>query len=429
MSETTLQPKTNQKLMVRTAILLFVVAALFFAYQFYLSHKDDWGAFKPAETNGYVSMLDIGKDGSRIALLTPEGKILRDASYAPGSSDREVVWAPDGNSVYFVSDREQDTNSATRAVHIFRWNPTQEKAEARTVGSRSRANPSFVADAGDGASDSLLMVSGGEVLELDPHSQKTTTLLPPRGRETTTSKEEGQGSESKFSAAYSQIGSSFRVARWCKGKQWIAAVMRREEGEILIAQNLEPVDGKITPPVPLAAGAHIDIAVDAKGGNIVYSVRDFQWAGEAPEQFRKNGKTTRPFAHYIGMWNFDLKKQPDYILVSPSEKDCFGPIAPSPDGQTILATAGTYDGDGSMTSKVLISMPLKVQAGAEAKPIANGEIFDPSWHPQGTQILFARRGADGRRSIIRILKDGSGETELATGKGSFGSPLFSPQTK
>lgn len=419
----------NQKLMVRTAILLFVVAGLFFAYQFYLSHKDDWGAFKPAETNGDIAMIEILPSGSRAAVLTPDGRILHDESYVSGASDREIVWSPDGNSIFFVSDREQDALRSTKAVHIFRWNPSQEKAEARTVGARSRSNPSFAIGDPNETKDACLMVSGGEVLELDPHSQKTSTLLPPRGNEIATGKGEGEGAESKFSAAYSQIGSSFRVARWCQGKKWIAAIMRRDEGEVLVAQSMEPIDGKPAAPIPLAAGAHIEIAVNPKDGSLLYSVRDFQWPGPPPAEFRKNGKVSRPYAHYVATWDFDVKKPFSIIVATPDEKVCFGSIAPSPDGSSILLTVGKYDGDGSMTSNGLVSMPIKPNGGEEGKRLAEGEIFEPAWHPEGTQIVFARRTPDGKRSIIRILKDGTGEKELTTGKGSFSSPQFSPQSK
>lgn len=409
--------------MLRSAILGFVIAGLFVAYQFYVRNKDDWNDLVKVDTNGWIAMLEYAPNGTQVALLKPDGTLVHDKGYTEGAADREITWSPDGNFVFFVSDRVIETERQNRTVNVYRWSPAHEKAEPRTVGGRSRGNPTFPDDK---TAKKPLIVSAGEVLELDPHDQKTTTLLPPRGREISKGREEegAKGAENPFSAAYGQLGTSFRIAKWAKNKTWIAAVMRRDQGEILVCQSLDSKED--SPPLPLIAGAHIDIEINPVSGDLIYAVRDFQWVGEVPAQFKKGNKVSRPYAHCLGSFSFDKGKPP--TIIAAEDSICFSGLAPSPDGKSVLFTAGTYDGDGSMTPKSLVMLSLEDRKGNMPTRLAAGEIYDPSWHPNGTQILFTRKLPDGNKAIFRLLKDGGGEKQL-TPAGSFGLAKFSPQTQ
>ena len=89
-----------------------------------------------------------------------------------------------------------------------------------------------------------LMTAGGFVLEFDPKKGSTHQVLPPVGKERG-SQEAEEGSASQFDEIYQRLGSSFREAKWLKGKEYVAAVMRREEGgEILIVQYPGPTTGE-----------------------------------------------------------------------------------------------------------------------------------------------------------------------------------------
>ncbi len=430
MTETNIQPLMNKKMMVRTAILVGLMGILIGAVYFYNKNKDDWDDLAKADTNGWLTAIESGADGDQVVFVKPDGTIVHDKSYVAGSYDRELTWSPDGNKAFFISDRLKDAKSGTRSVHVFRWNASNEESQARTSVGRSRSNPTFPVGEG-AASDTVLLVSGGEVLELDPKTKTTSVVLPPRTSEGGKVAGEGEGKQGAFASAYGDIGTSFRLARWCKGKQWIAAIMHREEGDILVCQSMTQHDGKYDPPIPLVAGEHIDLTVSPATGAIFFAVRDFQWpTKEPPKEWVKEGKVTRPFAHIIGSFDMDPKSQSKVVLVAPSEKICFGSPAVSPDGKQIIAVVGDYSGDGGISPNGLLIMPSEPVRGIEPKGLVRGLISDPSWNPNGHQILFLKRDQDNVRSIFRVTPDSSSPPEpLTKGKLNYSTPLFSPQTK
>ena len=416
--------------MIRTLILLGMAGALVAAFYFYNGNKDDWEGIVKAETNGTIAAIESGPDGDQVVFVKPDGTVTHDKAFVKGSYDRELAWSPDGNNAFFISDRVKDEKSGTRSVHVFRWNASKEESQVRTVGNRSRGNPTFPVGPA-AASDTCLIVSAGEVLELDPKTKKTTQVLPPRNPEGGKLAGEGEGKESAFTSAYGEMGTSFRLARWAKGKQWIAAIMHREEGEILVCQNMQLHDGKYDQPIPLAAGQHIDLAVSPDSNAIYFAVRDFQWPSKnPPPDAIKNGVVTRPFVNYIAAFDLDSKAQQRIVVVAPDATVCFGSPAVSPDGKQLAAVAGKYPGDGGIEPMSLIVMPTTMSKGNPPKGYARGYVSDPSWSPNGKQLLFLMRDADNVRTIYRMATDGATPPEAITkGKFNYSSPLFSPQTK
>ncbi|MFX9042746.1 hypothetical protein ABTN45_20195, partial [Acinetobacter baumannii] len=69
--------------------------------------------------------------------IKPDGTIVESPDFVKGSRDRDAVWRPDGNRIFFSSDREE------KAFNIYRWNLATNKVVRRTLGKIGKTDPSF----------------------------------------------------------------------------------------------------------------------------------------------------------------------------------------------------------------------------------------------------------------------------------------------
>jgi len=418
-------PLVTRKMLTRFIVLLFVVAAMVVGFQWYRSLGGDLDLPFSVETEGMIAAVQETDKGSQAVLLMPDGKVLASPSYVDTASDRDLVWRPDGNRVYFSSDREEGV------YNIFRWNPGSEKVERRTFGSRSKTTIEFNAPDVPGANDRALITSGGFVLELNPTNGSTPQLLPPIGRERSESVEGGAGSQ--FDAVYERLGNSFRRAKFAgMGRAWIAAVMRRDTGEVLVLQNLEgdPERG-VMPPVPVIAGDRVEFDVNPKTGEVVYCSISFQFPvpDQIPPEMIVNGRLKKPFEHVIGVIDpNNLEGASAAIVASATDELAFMSPRVSPDGTTLLVLTGKHTGSGQIEVRDLVVMPAKAGGGAAASPVFVGRITDPSWAPDSERIVFVMPDK-GKRAIHEIDKDGTGLKNLTNQLGNFSRPLVSPQRK
>ena len=412
------QPKIVQRLLVRTAGFLFVLAILFGGYRWAIEQHGDFD--KGGDSVGMIAALRREPNGQQAVLIRPDGTVFGTKSWKEGVTDREPVWSPDGRFLYFASDRKDNT------FHIFRWNPTSDDAQSRTDKGGSRSNPTFAP--GDTESRPLI-VSGGMVRELDPTTFKAPQILPPPNSEIAQSGSgDEQGTESALAGYGGGLGKSFRIARYLPGRQAVAAVMRREEGEVLIIQSLTPVNDRVPKPIPVMAGDRIDFDLDPSTGALVCAVQNFRWVDRdaVPAQFRKGNRIVTPFRNMIGI--IDPKTgTPSIMGASPDDKSAFGAPHVSPDGTRVLATAGSVQ-DGSLLPEVLLTMPLRAQGAQQASVLARGEVYEPSWSVDGKRIVYAKR-TGGKRDVYTMNADGTEEKNLTQGKGDYATPLFSPMVK
>ena len=422
-------PKISQRLVVRTLILLFTLAVIFFAFQWTKEKRGDYDDLIKANTADMIAAIEYKDDGQQVVAFKSDGTKVANSGYVEGAIDRDLAWTPDGQRLYFVSDREgAEKGSDVKAFNIFRWNPdANSSATRRTAGTRGRSNPAFADEPSEDGT--ALITSGGNVLIFDPKDGSTRQLLPPVGREISRgSDDEGAGGNSQFDTLYGQLGTSFRVAKWAKNKRYIVAVMRRDEGEILIVQDTQVSEksGTIPPPQPLAAGARIEISVSPKDGNLAYVIQNFQWPDVrmVPEEFRKNNRVTVPFRHAIAIFNFEKMEGP--VVASEDDDVAFGSAVMSPDGTQILATVGSYS-DGNVNPRQLALMPARTGGGLAPAILTESEVYEPNWHPTGARVVYIKREG-GKRSIYTMEKDGTGEKSIS-GEGEFASPAFSPMSK
>lgn len=426
-------PKTNQKLAIRTLLGVIVLGGLFLGYRKFESLKGDFDR-APANTSGMILAIRVEDDGQRVVTIRPDGTVVENPGWTPGTVDRDATWTPDGNRVYFVSDRESKEAKIGRGANVFRWNPaTNEEPNQRSTGTGGRSNPAFPDE--PGVTQSPLITSRGFVNEFDPVTGATRQLLPPRGREVAQVQEEGAGGAgSQLTGLYGALGTSFRLARWCGGGGSIVTIMTRDEGEVAVLQSMDEVpikqpDGTsvpgVAPPLPVVAGDRIDVAVSPKDGSVVLCVRGFDYPTEDQRRAAaRNGRVRKPFEN--GILIIDPKSpQPKVLLASTEAGVAFSSPAVAPDGSQIVFTAGVATEDG-YTPGALVTAPFREGGDANAQNVFRGEVFEPSYTPDGKEILFAHR-ADRTRRIKRFDRE-SGRVSDVTKDGNFSFPRLSPQS-
>jgi hypothetical protein len=432
------QPKIARKMAIRFVIGLFAIAALVFAFNWIRTEgrDPDFGTFRSVD---HIAALLETDNGAQAVLIGPDGRIIPSPDYRAGAEDRPPVWGPNkagqpGTRVFFISDREN------QEPHVFRWNPERELVERRTLDRRGKTYLTFDVPGEDGGRGTGLLLSGGTVLEFDPGQVSARQLLPPRGRGGAPgTAEEGAGGQ--FDRLYEQIGSSFRDAQWGRERRWIVAVMRTEDGgEVLVLQNMVNVEQ----PTIIAAGDRIEFDVNQQTGMVVYSVMNWRWpdASAAPAEFvGEDGRIRRPYIHMVGLVDPDNPQPLLPVVATPDPEGvkvdvegfdptlAFGTPRISPDGQTVLLSAGRFGDLGRIANPDFVLMPAQPGAGAQGRALLRGlELGDPDWHPSGRRIIYTKRSPDGQRAIFTINADGSGERRV-TQRGNFRSPRFSPQTE
>lgn len=420
------QPKINQRLIVRSAGFLFLLAAMFFGYSWLKNRGSDIDLGTVDSKDWIAAVEYMPNSGTRAVVIKPDGTVIPSPGYKDGSGDRDVTWRPDGNRVYFSSDRDQSV------FNIYRWNLATGACERRTLGKIAKSDPTFPVGEEYKTTVDPLIVFGGMAWELSAADGKANQLVPPKeGKEVVDTRDENT---TELGGGFGQgAATKIREARYIGGTSYVAAIRRTDDGEALFVQNLaDPKDHHT-----LAAGDKIIMDVNPRNGVLFFSVMNFQWPDPngIPAQFIKNGVAEKPFLHY--MLYFDPAKgkmDAPPIIASQSDQSCFSQMAISPDGSTLICTIGPYKGNGDAETKAIVTMPAQSQAAGQAvkiypsgKGFSDARITSLSWSADGKRIAFGTVGKDRHRALYVMDKDGGNLKQIAAGKGEFGLPKFSPQ--
>jgi len=442
MSDTTsatphVQPLTNRKKFIRGVIGIIVIVVFLIVLWIVQTVKD---VDLPAEVNtiGEIAAIKETPNGSQAVLIKTDGSIVVSPGYHDGVHDRDPVWRPDGNRLFFTSDRDPGQ------VNLYRWNPGSNKVERRTATQGSYTSLLYSAADVKGKG---LVARGGNIVEFDPVSGDTTPILPTPPKQADTNSQtsqEGEGRKGSIeNSFFANYGTSFKDAAWFGSEKFIVTIMKGDEGETLLLQDMTPMQDALRPPVPIASADHIDMAVDRNNGVIVFTLQGFRFPdpNHVPPEFVKNGKVVPPFRHEIGL--LDPKSlqmiqqqdpnqppvsivQPQVIVQTPTDANVFGAPVLSPDGSKVLVGLGVYK-NNEMDMKGLVVMPAVAGGGGSPAFIHKGPVTSMSFSGDGNKIVYSQKEADGSESIHVMNSDGSGDQQIAAGKGSFTQPVFSPQ--
>ncbi|HTQ12035.1 MAG TPA: hypothetical protein VMI31_18375 [Fimbriimonadaceae bacterium] len=423
-----IQPKINQKLLLRVAICLFLLAIFVGAFWWFKLRESDPGGYRQLNTVGWIAALETTSEGNHVVVLKGDdaGTVINQPNVKDASEDRAPVWRPDGNYVYFPSNRQ------SKKFTMFRWFPAPASdAEMRSLEGLPQLSPSFLAtdsDLGEGAMG--LLTAGGRVMMYDPKTPALRQVLPPPDPKLTQSNDPEAGQVSPFETMYERFGNSFRVAKWTPDKQAVFAVMEREDGEVLIYQKLRfktPQEGQ---PIPIAQGDHIDFDIDPNTGAAYFTVENFQWPlGDVPSDFLKNGKVMVPFRNGLAVADFSQQHPIQWIKQSKDNQLCFGALAVAPKGDRLVTVVGPYQGNGNMTPKALWMLGLSGPGRGQMAQILQGEVYEPCWSPDEKKIAYAERDSKTSRPIYVLTEGSSGPERVSPADGVFGHPQFSPQTQ
>ncbi len=429
--------KINRQRGLRYLIAIATLLGLVLVYTRFVSQTrtSDPGDFV---SKGYISAAVQTEDGYQAVLIDPSGKVIKSPGYVEGAVDQPPVWSPDGQRVYFISDRDNGES------HVFRWNPVSNAVERRTIDKRTKSYLDFSVPGGT-PSKTALVISGGTIVELEPLGGTSKQLLPPQTLDATGRGE--SGATGQFEQLYASLGQSFKVARWSKDKQYIVAIMRREievefegrrillSGEVLICQdisslpNLDITDPK-SRPILVAAGERIEFDIDPVSGDVAFTQQGFQWPDprQIPPEFIENGKTKNPFRHMIGIYTPGEPAAKPPVAVAMDDKFAFGHPRLSPDGQLVMVSVGPYRGSGIMDNKNLVVMPFKTGGGSEGvMTLLNTPSVEAEWSPDGKQVTYIAEGTT-RRTLFVLDSQPDAQPKNITGEsGNYRGPAFSPQ--
>ncbi len=410
----------QKKLALRLIIGLFTIAILFVGYNWLKEFVKDPNV-GTSDTTGMVAAIQFHDNGARAVAFRANGDMLESPDWKEADQDQQISWSPNGSRVFVSSNRGQE------AFNIFAWYPEKNIFEQRSTGSRSQSVPWFPIWATPDEEATGLITAGGFVLAFDPKEQTTRQILPPVAKDRISGEGGEGGAAGTLDALYSRLGSSFREAKWGKGKESIYAVMRRDDGEILIINRLVADDPRMLAPVAYRAANEIQFDTTPEGGAVVV-IRGFQFPDKEniEPEFIKNGVAVPPYRNEVSVIKFNEQGQPVPVMLAlvQDDKNVFYDPAVSPDGTKLAIVIVEQAGDVTKPLGLVI-MPLEERGAERGTMIVAGEISMPSWSPDGTMLTYLKRQPAGNNSVFTIKADGSGERRL-TDEGDFTSPKFSP---
>ena len=424
------QPLMNRRL-VKRGIIGAVAIITILVVIFIVQSVRDVDLPAHADTVGYIAAIQQMPNGSQVVLIQPDGTVIPSKGYHDGENDRDPVWRPDGNRLFFTSDRDPQQGAAGRQVNLYRWNPASNKIERRTATQGSYQNLLYSLSDSKGHG---LVALGGNIVEFDPITGDTAPVLPPAAKnDASTGGEEGRKStiENSF---FNQYGTSFKAAEWFADQKYIVAIMKGDEGETLLLQDMTPVQGQLKPPIALGSGDHVDMDLNRKDGRIIFALQGFKITERdiknIPPEYIKNGKVTPPYRHMVGLLDpKSIAAGPAGIMApvvqTPNDQNVFGAPIFSPDGSTVVVTYGVYK-ESEMQMKGLVSMPARAGGGEAPSFIHKGAVTGMSFSGNGSQIAYSQRERDGRETVHVMSSDGQNDKVAAAG--NFTQPRFSPQT-
>lgn len=423
----------NSKVKKTAAIGLLAVAVAIGGYQAIRWLGDDPDLL-PGDSVGMIAAVEYLPQDSKVVVFKPDGTMF-EFPHKDGAQEKSPIWRTDGQRLFFLSNRDEDT------FHIYRWRPGDADASRRSLGATNRSEPWFGPVNDPNANKTALITSRGLIMEYDPKTGNTFQLVPPG--KAIGSNAGNESKDARFSGAYAAMGRAFTKARWAGSRKWIIAIVQRNVGEVLVAQDMEMKgegeDAKLPPPFPVVAGESVDFDV-AEDGTVVASVRGFRWflpdyedaqppedviEQFIPEQFRAGGKITTPYLNGMMAFNPTAGGQLQVLFASPDDKVAFGSPSISPDGKGIAFPVGPLAGE-RFIPKTLSYYPIGGNPQTDVRTLAKEGTESISWTADSNTVVYTKLD-QGKRSLWKIAASGGDPIRISPEGRNIGSAVVSPQ--
>lgn len=379
----------------RERTLLGLLVAVILVAVLALIRSQPWGRidirlFKPS-TVDWIVCVKLNEEGNGdLLMLKPDGQSV--FLTQDNHDDQSPVWAPDGKKIVFSSNRRD------QVYQLWTIDPDGKGLMQLTIGGGAKQAPIYDKDG-----EHILHIAQGLVTEVDAKGTHATQLIPLASQMTQVREQFGQV--------------AFRYARRYS-ETLIAAVQRIDEGEQAVIQDLTLGREQFTLPV-LLTGAQLDIDWAPDKPQLVVAGVAVSLPTTSPDALKPMGAILR----------FDFRngiREPEVLplWLAPTNRQGAIEVACSPDGSRIAFVLVERKEDGTLVRKGLYTVP---EAGGPPTEIVAGEVYEPSWSPDGQQLVFAM-GSVGTRQIYTVRLDGT-DLKQRTESGDHISPRWSPARK
>lgn len=356
-----------------------------------LIRSQPWGRldlrfFKP-DTVGWIVCVKRNANGTGdIVMLKPDGEqhlLTQDEN-----DDDSPSWSPDGKKLVFSSNRRDGV------YQLWTIDPDGKGLSQLTIGGGAKQAPVYDRDG-----EYILHIAQGLVAQVDKKGVHARQLIP---------------LPQQMEQVREQVGQvAFRYARRYNF-DLISAIQRTDEGELAVLQDLETASQQFVLPV-LLKGERLDLDWAYRSPLLVVS-------GAGVEVPDEQG-TVRSVGAII---RFDLTKglkemEVRPLWLSPDNQEAALEVAYSPDDSRIAFVLAERQPNGKLVRKGLYTVPSD---GGVPTEIVAGEVYEPSWSPDGQYLVFTM-GKVGARQLYTVKIDGT-ELKQRTQEGDYLSPRWSP---
>lgn len=380
----------RQKTLFGILFLVILIGALA------LIRSQPWGRvdlrFLKPDSSGWIACIKVNEnEHGDLSVIKPDGSEILITN--DEANDLAPDWSPDGKKIVFSSNRVDNV------YQLFTVDPDGAGISQLTQGSGAKLEPTYDTDG-----KHILYIAQGIVTEIDAKGIHAEQLVPP---------------PHLLKQMQEQMGQlSFRYARRAPTeRRLIGAAQRVDTGELAIFHYIHPDYQQETPPVTLLEAVRVDIDWSKNSSKMVLAAAGAVLPDPQTNQPRK--------VSMLAIIDFtENVLQP---ALSPplwgSQDNTEAAIQPvwSPDGTRIAYVRCEFEKNGALRRTGLMVI---ASDGGSPTELMDGEAWDPSWSPDGKQIVFSL-GPEGNRQLYTVTLEG--EQKPLTQSGDYIRPRFSPK--
>lgn len=412
--------------------MLFLAAAVVIlgtaVYQ--ITNHPEWIRYvdiPPIKSQGMIAAIkNSNMGGAHVVVLTRNG-IIRELS-ATEATDHDAVWDANGKRILFISNRTRDGS-----FQVFEWKPDRDNDPVQITpdgASRSRlwmsANGKF-----------LLVTTRGEVFQIEYPRRFFRRVFPPSNQP-----DPFAGAEQEIRQHAHTTAEDIALERWRQLQEalegeaflegfvdgtgtYFAGVYKTATAHAVVLHHLQTMEA--FPQAPWG-GTNVEIAFHPHRPEIIVALQDFQFPNRAQvphDLIQPDGSIKRPFIHGL-LWAsipevVTGKSVGAILFASKSGDEAWTDPVFAPTGEH-FAIVHSKKQNGKLNRDGLYIVSLSPEGITKVIQVAQGEIYDPTWSPDGEHLAFIRDG-----DVFVIERTGGGEINITQGRGVFRSPAFSPQ--